>query len=82
MIDFMVHYLVVMLFVVHPMEEIHNCNNPNTIGSIPHLFCAWEDDDFIEYPDGKRVLRPKRKKDNFIKKYYRNKYWKDVRYRY
>lgn len=69
-------YYLIVLLVIHPIEEIYTCNNPNTIGSEQiHMLCDWEDEDFIYYPDGKRVLRPKRKKDNIIKAYYRRKHW-------
>ena len=59
-----------------PVEEIHNCNNPNTLGKVPHIVCVWTDEDFVKTKNGDRVLRPKRAKDNFIKAYYREKYWK------
>ena len=67
------YYLALILF--QPIEEIHNCNNPNLIGIVPHYVCVWEVDDFYTSVSGKQVLRPKRQKDNRIKAYYRNKYW-------
>ena len=71
----MKYYLVIGLFF-HGIEEIYTCNNPNTLGNEQlHVLCDWEDKDFIVYPDGRRILRPKRKKDNFIKAYYRRKHW-------
>ena len=70
----MKYYLVISLFF-HGVEEIYTCNNPNTIGNEQlHVLCDWEDKDFIDYPDGRRKLRPKRKKDNMIKSYYRRKH--------
>ena len=71
----MKYYLVISLFL-HGAEEIYTCNNPNTIGTDQsHVLCDWEDLDFITLRNRDRVLRPKRKKDNFIKAYYRRKYW-------
>jgi len=80
MLDVIGYYLC-FLFILQPIEEIYTCNNPNTIGDVPHFICNWEDSDFKSLPSGDRVLRRYRKKDNFIKRYYRNKYWKNVRYR-
>ena len=78
MISVMGHYLCFMIFIIHPIEELHNCNNPNTLSSnAPNFVCDWDDQDFINYPDGKRRLRPKRKADNRIKAHYRNKHHKD-----
>ena len=71
-----VQYYFIALLIFQPIEEIHNCNNPNTLGEVPHLVCVWTDDDFVKTKNGNRVLRPKRAKDNFIKAYYREKYWK------
>ena len=64
------------MLCVHSMDEVYTCNNPNTIAQDNiHLLCDWGDEDFINYPDGRRVLRPIRKKDNIIKAYYRRKHW-------
>ena len=68
-------YYLTLLLVLQPMDEFYTCNNPNTLGDVPHLFCDWEDQDFINYPNGDRRLRPKRKADNFIKAYYRKKHY-------
>ena len=67
------YYLALILF--QPIEEIHNCNNPNLIGLVPHYVCVWDEDDFYTSVSGKQILRPKRQKDSRIKAYYRNKYW-------
>ena len=72
-----VSYYFMLLIFLQPIEEIHNCNNPNTIGIIPHYVCDWDEDDFYTNVNGKKILRPKRKKDNKIKAYYREKYWRD-----
>jgi hypothetical protein len=71
-------YYLISLLLFQPIEEIHNCNHPNTLGEAVHLICVWTDHDFVNMNDGTRVLRPKRKMDNFIKAYYRRKYW-DIR---
>ena len=70
-----VSYYFMLLILLQPIEEIHNCNNPNTIGIIPHYVCDWDEADFYTNVNGKKILRPKRKKDNKIKAYYRAKYW-------
>ena len=70
-----VSYYFMLLILLQQIEEIHNCNNPNTIGIIPHYVCDWDEDDFYTNVNGKKILRPKRKKDNKIKAYYRAKYW-------
>ena len=67
------YFLVLLLF--QPIEEIHNCNNPNLIERVPHFMCVWEEDDFYTSNKGKKILRPKRKADNKIKAHYRKKYW-------
>ena len=41
-----------------------------------HLLCNWVDEDFVKLNNGNRVLKLKRKKDNFVKAHYRRKYWK------
>ena len=64
------------LLLFQPIEEIYTCNHPNTIDNNQQLLCNWTDADFVKLNDGTRVLRPKRKKDNFVKAYYRRKYWK------
>ena len=69
-------YYLILLLIMQPIEEIHNCNHPNTLGTAPHMVCVWTDEDFIVQKDKTRILRPKRKKDNFIKAHYRKKYWK------
>ena len=74
-----VQYYFISLFLFQPIEEIHNCNNPNTLGSAPHLICVWTNQDFVITKNGNRVLRPKRDKDNFIKAHYRKKYWDNRR---
>ena len=75
MIQVLGHYLLFLL-ILQPIEEFYTCDRPNTIGTeLPHFFCDWEDEDFIEYAGGKRILKPRRESDNFIKRYYRNKYW-------
>ena len=71
----MKYYLYFML-IMQPIDELYTCNNPNTIDEDGlHLLCDWEDKDFVTLKNGDRVLRPKRKIDNFIKAYYRKKYW-------
>ena len=72
-----VSYYFMLLILLQPIEEIHNCNNPNTTGIIPHYVCDWDEDDFYNNVKGQKILRPKRKKDNKIKAYYRAKYWRD-----
>ena len=76
MIDIVATYFLVLL-AFQPIEEIHNCNNPNTIGSVPHVLCVWTDKDFVALKNGGRILRPKRKADNSIKAYYREKWWRE-----
>ena len=66
------YYLALILF--QPIEELHNCNNPNLIGMTPHYVCVWDKDDFYTSISGNQVLRPHRKKDNKIKAYYRKKH--------
>ena len=70
----MSHYALAMI-LFQPIEELHNCNNPNLIGIAPHYVCVWDEDDFYTTISGEKALRPKRKKDNKIKAYYRRKYW-------
>ena len=70
-------YFFIGLLLFQPVEEIYNCNHPNTIGDNVHLICVWTDEDFIRLNNGNRVLRPKKKKDNFVKAHYRKKYWED-----
>ena len=74
-----VQYYFIALLMFQPIEEIHNCNHPNTLGIAPHLVCVWTEEDFVITKNNKRVLRPKRDKDNFIKAHYRKKYWKKRR---
>lgn len=76
MIDIMSYYILTLI-LFQPIEEIHNCNNPNLIGIVPHYVCVWDEDDFYTNINGQQILRPKRKKDNKIKAYYREKYWRD-----
>jgi hypothetical protein len=74
--DIMFNYLLVLI-MFQPIEEIYNCNNPNLKGTQGlHLLCDWEPDDFYKNTKDQLVLRPKRKKDNAVKAYYRKKYWK------
>ena len=68
-------YYFAALLIFQPIEEIHNCNNPNLIERVPHFMCVWEEEDFYKTKTGKLVLRKKRKKDSFIKAHYRRKYW-------
>ena len=74
-------YFFIGLLLFQPVEEIYNCNHPNTLGEAVHLFCVWTDEDFVKTRGGDRVLRPKREKDNFVKAYYRRKYWKNKKNR-
>ena len=69
-------YYLIGLLLFQPVEEIYNCNHPNTIGENIHLVCNWVDEDFVKLNNGNRVLKLKRKKDNFVKAHYRRKYWK------
>ena len=69
-------YYFYFLLIMQPIEEVHNCNNPNLIESNTiNLVCVWNDQDFYKSITGHEILRPKRKKDNIIKAYYRGKYW-------
>jgi len=77
MLEVIGYYLCFTIFIIQPVEEIYTCNHPNTIGSGRSLLCDWEDDDFINFPNGERRLRKKRKADSQIKAYYRSKYHKD-----
>ena len=80
MIDVVSNYLLFLL-IMQPVQEIHNCNNPNLIEKeIYHALCDWEEDDFYTNIKGKKILRPKRKKDNRIKAYYRKKYWNEMKW--
>tara|TARA_Y100001963_G_scaffold141631_1_gene210060 strand:+ start:367 stop:612 length:246 start_codon:yes stop_codon:yes gene_type:complete len=74
------HYTLAMI-LFQPIEEIHNCNNPNLIGAVPHYVCDWNEEDFFTNTSGQKILRPKRKKDNKIKAHYREKYWHEQNYR-
>ena len=74
MIEVITNYFILLL-LLQPIEEIYTCNNPNTLGDVPQFICDWEDKDFKNLQNGDRVLRRYMKKDNFIKRYYRNKYW-------
>ena len=80
MIDVVSAYLLVLL-LFQPIEEIHNCNNPNLVGIVPHYVCVWDEDDFYTNLNGQKILRPKRKKDNIIKAHYRSKYWNGKNFR-
>jgi len=71
-------YYLISLLLFQPIEEIYNCNHPNTLGEAIHLVCVWTDEDFVKTKAGDRVLRPRRDKDNFIKAHYRRKHW-DIR---
>ena len=66
-------YLIIML-LLHPIDEIYTCNNPNLIDMNQHLLCNWTNEDF-EKKQGKLVLKKQRDVDNVIKAYYRKKYW-------
>ena len=78
MIEVMAAYFLFLLSF-QPFEELHNCNNPNLIGIVPHYVCTWEKEDFIKLKNGQKVLRPKRKTDSKIKAYYRKKYWNKIK---
>ena len=80
MIDVVSVYLLALL-LFQPIEEIHNCNNPNLTGIVPHYVCDWDADDFYTNLNGQKVLRQKRKKDNAIKAHYRSKYWNGNNFR-
>lgn len=72
MIDIMSYYLFVLI-LFQPIEEIHNCNNPNLIGLVPHYVCVWDEDDFYTNINGQKYY-DQNEKDNRIKAYYRAKY--------
>ena len=75
-------YYLIGLLLFQPIEELYTCNHPNLIGKQNiHLLCNWDRDDFYISVSGDLILRPKRKKDNLAKAYYREKYWKNVKNR-
>lgn len=81
MIDVVSGYLLFLL-IMQPVEEVYNCNHPNLVGNQRyHALCYWEEDDFYTNIKDKKILRPKRKKDNRIKAYYRRKYWNGQAFR-
>ena len=41
----MLKYAIAMM-LVQPIEEIHNCNNPNLKGKVKHYVCDWDQKDF------------------------------------
>ena len=80
MIGVVSNYLLFLL-IMQPVEEIYNCNHPNLVGTQRyHALCDWEEDDFYTNIKGKKILRPKRKKDNRIKAHYRKKYWSEMQW--
>ena len=80
MIDVVSNYLLFLL-IIQPVQEIHNCNNPNLIEKERYYaLCDWEEYDFYTNIKGKKILRPKREKDNCIKAYYRKKYWSEMKW--
>jgi len=78
--EFYTIYLAIML-PLQTVEEIYNCNNPNTLGSRTqptHLCCNWDDEDFeirIIGNTSYRVLKVNDDEDNYFEKKARAKYW-------
>ena len=70
----MAYYLLAHL-LFQPIEEIHNCNNPNLIEKVPHFVCVWEEEDFYTTISGKKILRQQRQKDNYFERKARKQYW-------
>ena len=70
----MAYYLLANL-LFQPIEEIHNCNNPNLIEKVPHFVCVWEEEDFYTTISGKKILRQQRQKDNYFERKARKQYW-------
>jgi len=67
------YFMALVLF--QPIEELYTCNHPNTIDNNQQFLCNWVDTDFIRNRNGDRVLKKYNQDDNFIKAYYRRKYW-------
>lgn len=67
------YFMALVLF--QPIEELYTCNHPNTIDNNQQLLCNWTDQDFRVNKYGDRVLKKQNNNDNFIKAYYRKKYW-------
>ena len=61
-------YYLIGLLLFQPVEEIYNCNHPNTIGENVHLLCNWVEEDFVKLNNGNRVLRLKRENTSLYKK--------------
>ena len=81
MIDTLIAGSIVLVFGLHTVDEIHNCNNPEFEKNkeYDNFVCNWEEDDFeYIYIDGeglKHQLKKDNFKDNKAKKKYRAKYW-------
>ena len=66
---------IIFIICIQPIEELYTCNHPNTIDNNQQLVCNWTDQDFRVNKYGDRVLKKENNNDNFIKAYYRKKYW-------
>ena len=58
-------------------DESWNIKNPRPYSFQKYYIVQWEEKDFYRTKSNKLVLRKKRKADNFIKAYYRRKYWNE-----
>ena len=81
MIDTLIVGSIVLVFGLHTVDEIHNCNNPefDKDKEYDNFVCNWEKDDFeylyIDNVGLVHELKKESSKDNKTKKKYRDKYW-------
>ena len=74
MLDMLTIYIPLMI-MLHASDEIYNYNNPRTEPKSNYILLNWEADDFYTNKNNKKILYPKAKADNYLKRKARNKYW-------
>ena len=65
-------YLMLIFFVVHPLDEYYHCTHPFIDSEDKYLICSWEEDDFIDVK--RRILKPYDIRDSKLKAKFRRKY--------
>ena len=65
-------YLMIVLFIIHPLDEYYHCTHPVIDNEDKYLVCSWEEDDFIDIK--RRILKPHDIRDSILKAKFRRRY--------
>ena len=73
------HIYLSLVFSLHTIDEIWNCENPRKYPKKNYMVCNWEEEDIFKDKAGNYHPHPKVKEDNYFERKARIRYWRKKR---